>query len=138
MIKKILFAFAICFLLVLTGCDGQKIVTIESSQPEGLFLQTLSTLKKELPGTTIIFDVPALKVGYSDYKGNAYPSELEMIFTKNNNNTDVLISVKNADETKINNLQALLTKSIDNYKKTESEINNNEPAQQLRRIDMAK
>ena len=90
MINKILIMFSFCILLFLTGCDGQKTVTIENIQPESLFLQTLLTLKKELPNTAIIFDVPTQKIGYSDYKGNDYPSELEMTFTKNKNNTDVL------------------------------------------------
>lgn len=138
MINKILIVFSFCFLLLLTGCDGQKTITIENIQPESIFFETLLTLKKELPTTSIVFDVPAQKVGYSDYKGNDYPSELELTFTKNKNNTDVLVSVKNADENKINNLQTLLTKSIDSYKKTEAEANNGGSSKQLRRIDMAK
>ena len=138
MLKNTLLAFICCIPLMLTGCVAEKVITIPDCVSENLFLQTLSTIKKEIPSAKINFDVPTRKIIYSDYSGNDYPSNVIIIFTKKSINTNVFVSIIDGDENKIKNLETLLTKSVASLKIIDTKTNKDEPIQQLRRIDSSR
>ncbi len=139
MFKKTILLFIVLFAFLLTGCDIEKTVTLPNSQPDELFMLTVDTLKKELPSAKIKIDVPNKKISFTDNTLETYPSNLDFLFMKNNNNTDIKFSAKDTDENKLKNLQTLLVNSYELYKQTKANaIEEEEPIKQQLRINTNK
>jgi uncharacterized lipoprotein YajG len=113
MFKNCFILFIIFFCFLLTGCDAEKKITIANTSPEVLFSQTLATLKQEFPNSTISLDVPKRKIVFINKHNQQYPSNLEMLFVRNNLNTDIYLSAKEPKQDQFQNLQELLTASYE-------------------------
>ena len=139
MLKKTVLFLVLCLALLLTGCDVDKTITIANSQPEDLFLLTLTAIKKDISPANLSFDVPSKKITYTACANELYPNSLDISFAKNGTGTDVSVTAKNTDENKINNLKELLTKSLDAYNLAKKKANQElEPVQQILRINSTK
>lgn len=139
MLKNFVLVLLFSFILLLSGCDVEKTITIENAQPDELFLQTFIILKAELPNTKISLETKSLTISYNNPSITEYPSNLKLSFIKNKQNTDILIYAKETDENKVNNLKTILNTKYTEYlnNKISQQEEENTNSLPLRRIDLA-
>ncbi len=137
MLKQTLTLCLLFIVILLTGCTAEKLLTIEGSRADDLYMSAISAIKKEVNTSNLNFDLSRKSVAYSNYSGNNFPSSVELTFSQNGTNTLVKLKAENANEDNLLNLQKIINDSYSIYKKS-LEANDDNPAPQLRRIDMAK
>jgi hypothetical protein len=104
----------IMFLFTFTGCESEKIITIPSPHIEILYITTYSIISSHLTNAQVNLDFDNKIISYSNNENLKYPENLNLAFSLNENQTEVLAKSTELDQDKFENLEKLFKDSYQN------------------------
>ncbi|MEK6557722.1 MAG: hypothetical protein AABZ14_05420 [Candidatus Margulisiibacteriota bacterium] len=110
---------------LLAGCATEKKITVKGSDPDNLFIEAQKVFKEEMPRAEINVDLAQRVLKINDPTNLDYPRRIEMRFSRNQADTDVLFIIEEEDKQKLENLHYMLMSAIQKPKPEEMEPVNN-------------
>lgn len=99
-------------IFVLVGCAIEKKVTLSGTDPDNMFIEAQKIFKEEMPRAEINVDLAQRILKINDPSNQDYPKRIEMRFSKNQADTEVLFIIEEEDKQKLENLHYMLMSAI--------------------------